>query len=72
MWGNNRSDQIVPVKNHEGSMGLFSVIGGREIPKPIEIRLNRPIVYIIAGGTFTAAITVDDYVNLWGKDYSPE
>nr|QBK91336.1 MAG: F-box and regulator of chromosome condensation repeat protein [Pithovirus LCPAC202] len=67
MWGDNNDKQIGPVKDYERSIGLFGVLGGREIPKPTEIRLDHPIVYIMAGGEFTVAITDDDYINLWGK-----
>ena len=70
MWGNNNDKQIGPVKDYERSIGLFGVLGGREIPKPTEIRLGHPIVYIMAGGKFTVAITDDDYINLWGEKLS--
>ena len=71
MWGNNNEKQIGPVKCHERSIGLLGVSGGREISKPTEIKLDHPIVYIAAGGSFTIAITDDDYINLWGEDYPP-
>ncbi len=56
MWGDNRTGQV----RGGGS--------GREIRKPVEISLDHPIVYIMAGGKFTVAITDDDYINLWGGE----
>ncbi len=72
MWGDNSNEQIGPVKHYDRNIGLRNVRGGTEIQKPVEIRLDHPIVYIVAGAEFTVAITDDDYINLWGKDYSPE
>ena len=56
MWGRNGYHQIDSSKSDN-------------IKNPVEIILDRPIVYIVPGGEFTAAITDDDYINLWGKQY---
>ena len=84
MWGDNSSRQITE-KDYKMNIGPYGMMGDIEIPKPIEInldppilytmaggtiRLDNPILYIMAGGTFTAAITADDYINLWGDGLS--
>ncbi len=61
MWGNNTDGQIY------GQIDPFNIIGGTSIMKPVEISLDYSIVYIMAGGVFTVAITDDDYINLWGR-----
>lgn len=71
MWGHNSAGQIDSYGYERQTRGADEIaIGGREIRKAVEIRLDHPILYIMAGGTFTVAITDDDYINLWGKIFS--
>ena len=71
MWGNNYRGQIDPVKYYTPKE-RNEILWGIVIKTPAEIRLDRSIIYISVGGVFTAAITDDNYVNIWGTDYSPE
>ena len=61
MWGNNDTGQI-----DHGVEASEIYQTGEVITKPVEISIDRQIVHIAAGATFTVAITDDGYVNLWG------
>ena len=71
MWGNNAHCKIIPPgylgKQTRGLDKIFHL----EIKKPIEISLGHQIIYIMAGGQFTVAITDDDYINIWGNPIHP-
>ncbi len=70
MWGNNRGGQIDATNLLRwGRRG--DNYGQELIDKPTEIILDHPIIYIIPGYDFTVAITDDDYINLWGGNYTP-
>ena len=69
MWGDNSRGQIDSYSSERirGIDKINKISIGNRVSKPVEIRLDHQIVYIMAGKTFTAAITDDDYVNMWGK-----
>ena len=67
MWGDNSEGQIDSYSSERQTRGINKISIGNRVSKPVEIRLDHQIVYIMAGKTFTAAITDDDYVNMWGK-----
>ncbi len=67
MWGDNSKGQIDSYWSEEGTEDTDEISIGSRVSKPVEIRLDHPILYIMAGAKFTASITNGDCVNLWGK-----
>ena len=67
MWGNNKFGQIDSYGYERLTRGINTTPDVGDIIEPVEIILDQPIVYITVGGEFTAAITDDGYINLWGE-----